>query len=217
MSNPSRRKTILITAGPTIEPLDPVRYLSNYSTGTMGYELAKAARKRGHKVILVSGPTTLKPPKGVQFIAVNTALEMKRAALRYFKKSDCAIMTAAVSDFRPMAKSGKKIKKSSKKILFLKLKRNPDILSALARAKGRRILAGYSLETERALENAKGKMLSKDLDLIVVNKIGKRLDPFGLGAKDIAIIDRSGTVKRVEDSSKAKIANILLDKLKTLW
>ena len=104
------KKTILITAGPTIEPIDPVRYISNYSTGEMGYELAEAAKRRGHKVILISGPTSLKKPQGIKFILVNTALEMKKAVSKFFVAADCIIMTAAVADFRPSTFSAKKLK-----------------------------------------------------------------------------------------------------------
>ncbi len=217
MPEPSPRKTILITAGPTIEPIDPIRYLSNYSTGRMGYELAKAAKGKGHKVILISGPTGLSAPKGVRFIPVKTAVDMKRATFRFFKGADCAVMTAAVSDFRPVSFCKSKIKKVSKKALSLKLKRNPDILSGLARIKGKRILVGYSLETDRPIENAKKKLSSKKLDIIVVNRTGKGSDPFGPGAKDIAIIDRKGRINKLKGASKARIAYILLDKLQALW
>ena len=217
MPEPSPRKTILITAGPTIEPIDPIRYLSNYSTGRMGYELAKAAERKGHKVILISGPTGLLVPKGVRFIPVKTAVDMKRAVFRFFKGADCAVMAAAVSDFRPVSFRKSKIKKLSKKALSLKLKRNPDILSRLAKIKGKRILVGYSLETDRPIENAKKKLRSKKLDIIVVNKVGKGRDPCGPGAKDIAIIDREGRIKKLRGASKARIAHILLDKLQTLW
>ena len=211
MPKPSARKTILITAGPTIEPLDPVRYLSNYSTGRMGYEIAKAAKKRGYKVILVSGPTSIKPPKGIRFVPVRTAVEMKRAAFKFFKGADCVIMAAAVSDFRPARFCRKKIKKLSKKALSLRLKRNPDILSGLGRIKGRRLLVGYSLETDSPVKNAKKKLISKNLDLIVANPAGRGLDPFGPGAKDIAIIDRKGNIKTLKGVSKARIARSLLD------
>ena len=216
MPKPSGTKTILITSGPTIEPLDPVRYLSNYSTGKMGHELAKTARKMGYRVIFISGPTTLGAPKGVKLIPVKTAVEMKKAVLKSFARADCAIMAAAVSDFRPVFRKNK-IKKGSKQAFSLRLKRNPDILSELARVKGRRLLAGYSLETERPVENAKRKLKAKKLDVIVVNRAGKGCDPFGPGAKDAAIIDRTGFITRLKGVSKARIAQILLDKLKTLW
>jgi phosphopantothenoylcysteine decarboxylase/phosphopantothenate--cysteine ligase len=208
---PTPKKTILITAGPTIEPIDPIRYISNYSTGVMGFELAKAAKMRGHKVILISGPVSLSPPKGVRFVAAKTALDMRREVLKFYKRADCVIMAAAVSDFRPASPSKKKIKKRSKKTFSLRLKRNPDILSELGRRKGKRVLIGYSLETERPVENAKKKLKSKNLDAIAVNRTGNKIDPFGAGAKDIAIIDRKGHVKTLRDISKAKIASHLIN------
>ncbi len=217
MTKPTRKKTILITAGPTIEPIDPIRYLSNYSTGRMGYELAKAAKQKGHRVILISGPTRLSPPKGVRLVPVKTARNMKKEVFKFFKGTDCVIMAAAVSDFRPVVRSKSKIKKLSRESFSLKLKRNPDILSGLARIKGRRILVGYSLETDNPIKNAKKKLKSKNLDIIVVNQAGKRVDPFGPGAKDIAIIDNRNNIKKLKSASKARIAYILLDKLETLW
>lgn len=217
MPEPSPRKTILITAGPTIEPIDPIRYLSNYSTGRMGYELAKAAERKGHKVILISGPAAFSAPRGVRFIPVKTAVDMKRAVFKFFKHADCAVMAAAVSDFRPASFRKSKIKKLSKETFSLRLKRNPDILSGLAKIKGKRILVGYSLETDRPIENAKKKLSLKKLDIIVVNKVGKGRDPFGSGAKDIAIISREGCTKKLRGASKNRIAHILLDKLEILW
>lgn len=213
MLNPSKKKTILITAGPTIEPIDPVRYLSNYSTARMGFELARAAKKRNYRVILISGPTALTPPKGVRYILIKTALEMRRETFKFFKRADGVVMTAAVSDFRPAAVRKSKIKKLSRQTLSLKLKRNPDILAGLARIKGKRVLIGCSLETERPVENARKKLKSKRLDMIVVNKIGNKSNPFGPGAKDIAIIDRKGSIKTLRGASKAKIARLLLNRM----
>ena len=208
---PKPKKTILITAGPTIEPIDPIRYLSNYSTGKMGLELAKAAKKRNYRVILISGPTHLTIPKGVRFILIKTALDMRKELFRFFKHADCVVMAAAVSDFRPAAFSAEKIKKFSKRAFSLKLRRNPDILTSLGRKKEGRILVGYSLETARPIENAKKKLKLKNLDIIVANRISKRLNPFGLGAKDISIIDRKGNIQKLRGVSKAKIASYLLD------
>ena len=136
---------------------------------------------------------------------------MKKAVSRFFKRADCVIMAAAVADFRPVSFSSRKVKKSSKKNLFLKLKRNPDILSELGMRKERRILVGYSLETDRPVKNAKKKLKSKNLDIIVANKSGNKSNPFGTGAKDIAIIQRKGCIKRLKNASKATIAHILLD------
>jgi len=215
------QKTFLITAGPTIEPIDPVRYISNYSTGEMGYAIAKAAKNKGHKVILVSGPTRLQPPKGVKFIPVKTALEMRKAVLGAFGRADCVIMTAAVSDFRPAAFSGKKLKKGAKKECILRLVRNPDILSELGRVrrrrKGRKIIVGYSLETDNHIENAGKKMKLKNMDMVVINKAGRRADPFGPGNKDFTVILRKGAAFTLKGLSKQKISGILLDKINTLW
>ncbi|MDD5680887.1 MAG: phosphopantothenoylcysteine decarboxylase [Candidatus Omnitrophica bacterium] len=218
---PYQKKTFLITAGPTIEPIDPVRYISNYSTGEMGYELAKAAKKKGHKVILISGPTSLKRPKGVKFIPVITALDMKRAVSEYFRSADCVIMTAAVADFRPAVFSGKKLKKTSKKEYILRLVRNPDILSELGgvcrrQGKSRKIIVGYSLDTDNHIANAKRKMTSKHLDIIVVNRAGKTAHPFGSGKKDVTIISKEGATLVLKGTSKQKISHILLDKIDIL-
>jgi len=209
-------KTILITAGPTVEPLDPVRFLSNYSTGEMGFELARAAKKRNYRVVLISGPTPLAPPAGVRFIRVKRALDMKREVFKAFRNADCVVMAAAVSDFRPVLASKRKIKKSSRKIVYLKLKRNPDILAAMGRKKGDHLLVGFSLETDKPIEHAKKKLKSKNLDMIVVSKAGKGLDPFGPGAKDVVIIDRSGKIKPVKGASKNRIARLVLDHIEAL-
>ena len=138
---------------------------------------------------------------------------MKREVLKFFKRADCVVMAAAVSDFRPASTSKKKIKKLSKETFSLKLKRNPDILRELAKKGDEQILVGYSLETERPIENAKKKLKSKDLDIMVVNKAMGKSDPFGAGAKDIAIIERCGEMNVLRGVSKAKIARLLLDKI----
>ncbi len=223
----SRRKTILITAGPTVEPIDPVRYISNYSTGEMGYALAKAAKGKGYKVILISGPVFLDRPKGVKFIPVKTVLEMRKAVLKFFRQADCVIMTAAVADFRPAKFSSEKIKKEAKKEYFLRLVRNPDILSELGRICRERtrlrrencskILFGYSLETDNNIRNARDKMKSKNLDIVVMNKAGKRSNPFGGGRKNSVIIFRKDKLLALKAVSKQKISHILLDKINTLW
>ena len=216
MPNPAKnpsRKTILVTAGPTIEPIDPVRYLSNYSTGQMGHEVARMAKKKGYKVILISGPTSLKAPRGVTFIPVKTAIDMRRAVFKVLKNASCVVMSAAVSDFRPVAFSGKKIKKSRKGGFSLRLKRNPDILLEIGRRKAGRVLVGYSLETDNIIKNAKKKLREKHLDIIVVNKAGHGASPFGCGLKDIIIIEKNGRIKRLKNASKAKIAAYLVTKI----
>ena len=217
MAKPSNRKTILITAGPTIEPIDPVRFISNYSTGEMGYALAAAAKRRGNRVVLVSGPTALSKPGGVKFVPVVTALEMKAAVERYFKAADCVIMTAAVADFRPAGFSGKKVKKKDKKRYILRLSRNPDILAALGRRKGSKILVGFSLETDDCIKNAKAKLKAKNLDIVVANNADKKRAPFGKGMKDFILLCRKSPALVLKAVSKQKISHILLDKIDILW
>lgn len=221
------KKTILITAGSTVEPIDPVRYISNYSTGKMGYALAEAAKRKGYKVILVSGPVSLDRPKGIKFVPVKTALEMRKAVLKFFRLADCVIMAAAVADFRPAKVSLRKIKKGIRKEYFLRLVRNPDILSELGkicrkrarlrRKKGSKILVGYSLETDNNMRNARDKMRSKNLDFVVMNKAGPRSNPFGGGGKSFIIISRKGGPLALKAVSKQRISHILLDKISALW
>jgi len=207
------KPTILITAGPTVEPIDPIRYLSNYSTGIMGYEVAKEARKRGFRVILISGPTSLRPPRGITFVSVKTARDMKRAVSRYFQKADSVVMAAAVSDFRPSVFRKGKIKKEGRKTLSLRLKRNPDILAGLGRRKGKRVLVGYSLQTDRTLCRAAEKLRKKRLDIIVVNTCGNGAFPFGESTTDVTILDKNGASIPLKGVRKSVVARVLLDKI----
>jgi len=200
---------ILITAGPTKEFIDPVRFISNSSTGFFGYEIAKAAIRRGHKVTLISGPTSLIAPKKVKFVPVITALEMRAAVNRFYPSSECLIMTAAVADYRPDAPVGKKIKKT-KNQLTVRLKKNPDILLEAGKKKGRRILAGFALETENLIANAKEKLKRKNLDFIVAAPLQGKNDPFGNKKARFVIIDRCGKVKNVA-CAKQKLSNIIID------
>lgn len=206
---------ILITAGPTREFIDPVRFISNLSTGFFGYGIAEFARKRGHKVILISGPTQLTPPKGVKFIVVLTALEMKSAVEKFFPSSDCLIMTAAVADYRPVNFFPDKIKKRGERLL-IKLRRNPDILFAAGRNKKDRILAGFALETKDIIANAKEKLESKNLDFIVAAKLGAESSPFGDRKADFIIIDKNGTTRKIT-ARKALLSRIIVDKIERIW
>lgn len=167
--------TYLITAGPTREPLDPVRYISNHSSGKMGYAIAEAAAKKGNRVILISGPTEIDVPGGVDFIPVKTAVEMAEAVGYWISKAQVAIMTAAVSDYRAKEVSPQKIKKQEGvDELTLQLVKNPDIL-AEARTKHnfQGFLVGFAAETENLLENAKAKLARKGCDLILANDVSK--------------------------------------------
>lgn len=205
---------ILITAGPTREFIDPVRFISNSSTGFFGYELAKAAVRRDHKVTLISGPTPFTPPKGVKFISILTALEMRTAVNKLYPSSDCLIMSAAVADYRPVAPVGKKIKKT-KEILTIQLKKNPDILLEAGKKKAKRILVGFAIETESLIANAKEKLRRKNLDFIVAASLRGKNNPFGDKKAHFVIIDRCGKVKNVA-CDKRKLSNIIIDNAESI-
>jgi len=208
-----KKLNILVTAGPTREPLDPVRFISNYSTGFLGYTIAKEARKRGHRVVLVSGPTALAKPAGLRVIDVQTAHQMQRALNQKFSWCDCLIMTAAVCDFRPAAQAKRKIKHSGKKGITLRLRQNPDILRGLGRKKGKRVLVGVALETEGLKKNAQRKLTEKRLDLIVATPIRTRSYPFGAASMDTTIINKHGRVRYLKAAKKPYLARILLDSI----
>lgn len=161
---------MLITAGPTVEPLDPVRFLSNRSSGRLGYALARVARDRGARVTLVSGPTNLPPPRGVRTIAVGTARQMLCACRQAAPRADVMLMCAAVADYRPRTQRRHKIKKRGARTLQLTLVPNPDILASLGRRKRRgQVLVGFALETRNVLRHARKKLRAKRCDLIVAN------------------------------------------------
>lgn len=204
---------ILITAGPTREPIDPVRFISNYSTGKMGYSIAKAASKRGAEVTLVSGPTNLSPPKGVKLIKINTTLEMHKAVMDNYKNQNIIIKTAAVADYRLETVSKGKIKKSEGD-LNLTLVRNPDILQKLGKIKEDIILIGFAAESDNLIENAKSKVLRKNLDFIVANDITEEGAGFGADTNIVTIIDKYDNIQKIEKSSKLNIADSVLDKAK---
>lgn len=204
-----RLKRLLITAGPTREMLDPVRFLSNLSTGEMGYALAKVAAVRGYRVSLVSGPTNLLPPKGVKFYPVTSALQMKKICTKLFPQHDGLIMSAAVCDFMPATIDRHKI--PSAKGLTLKLKRTPDILASLAKRKGSRVVIGFCLETQSLIHRASEKLAKKKLDGIVANFYDpKGHIPFGKRRVEVHLIDATGKVLSMRDRSKIQIARILL-------
>jgi len=206
------RFSILITAGPTREHLDPIRFLSNPSTGKMGFELARAAIKKKHKVVLVSGPTYLSPPAGIKFVPIVSGLEMKKAVEKYFPRCDCLIMAAAVSDYCPKRVFHKKIKKTSL-LQTVELKPVSDILLAAGKQKGGRILVGFALETENLLKNALKKLKTKNLDIIVANRLSPKTSPFGDKPTSVIILDKEGRGERFNGLTKREIAQILLNKL----
>jgi phosphopantothenoylcysteine decarboxylase/phosphopantothenate--cysteine ligase len=202
-------KKILITAGPTREPLDPVRFLSNYSTGKMGYSLARAASHRGADVTLVSGPTNLKPPVGVTTYYIETALELAKKVNELIFESDIVIMTAAVADFRPTEFQEKKIKKGYLDYLSLEFRANPDILANLGKSKKEgQLLVGFAAESEDLLENARNKLIKKNLDIIIANHISG----FSSDENEITVITED-YIEEVPRMKKSELANIILDKI----
>ena len=209
---------ILVTAGPTVEPIDPVRYITNRSSGKMGYALAGAARRRGADVILVSGPTGLKPPVDVTLRQVKTTEEMKRAVLNGSEQYDVIIKAAAVSDYRPREKAAQKIKKQ-KEIQSIELVRNPDILSELGNKRGnsRSILVGFSAETEDLLANATEKLRKKNLDMIVANDVSREDAGFESDTNLVKIIYRDGDMEEFPLMAKEEVADQLLGRIKELW
>jgi phosphopantothenoylcysteine decarboxylase/phosphopantothenate--cysteine ligase len=202
-------RTVLVTAGPTQEPLDTVRFFSNPSSGKMGYAIAQAARERGAEVILVSGPTNLMPPQGIQFCQIRTALEMHEAVFRAYEKVDIVIKAAAVSDYRPKHAVPYKIKKTDE-AQVVELVRNPDILAELGQCKGKRILIGFAAETEDLLANAQKKVQAKNLDMIIANDVGRSEIGFGSDDNKIIILHADGRVEDLPQMSKQKLAHEIL-------
>jgi phosphopantothenoylcysteine decarboxylase/phosphopantothenate--cysteine ligase len=203
-------ETLLITAGPTREKIDPVRYLTNRSSGRMGFALAEAALRRGARVLLVSGPTSLTPPGAAEVTRVESAEEMRDAVLRLLPLATAVIKTAAVSDYRPKAAVGQKIK--GKGSMTLDLEATPDILKELVRNKGAQIIVGFAAETENALENARQKLVSKNLDAIVVNDVSREGVGFDSDRNAVTIISRDEVVE-VPETTKSEVAQRVLDQL----
>lgn len=201
-------ETVLVTAGPTQEPLDPVRYLSNRSSGKMGFAIAHAARERGARVMLVSGPTSLPTPRGVERADVTTAEEMYHAVLERLDAATVLIMAAAVADYRPSTHTSHKMKKQE--TLTIELLRNPDILAEAGRHKGSQILVGFAAETEDLLTNAREKLQKKHLDLIVANDI--RVGFAGETTR-VIMLDREGRVEELPELTKREVGDRILDRV----
>ena len=205
----------LITAGPTIEYIDPVRIVSNRSTGKMGYALTRAAWRRGAEVTLVSGPTHLDPPKGIEVITVKTAEEMREAVLHNYRNKDVVIKAAAVSDYRPIRKAQEKEKKKGSPIT-VEMIPTPDILAELGKDKGDITLVGFAAETTDHVANAMDKIRKKNLDLIVVNDVSGEDRGFAADSNEVNMIDREGNQEAVPLMSKEDVADRILDKIKGL-
>jgi phosphopantothenoylcysteine decarboxylase / phosphopantothenate---cysteine ligase len=202
---------IVITAGPTQEPIDPVRFITNPSSGKMGYALATMARRRGAEVTLITGPVSFPPPRrDIQWVPVRSAEEMREAVFSHLGGSSVVIKAAAVSDYRPKVTSEKKIKKGSSDYI-LALERTKDILEELGKKKGNRILVGFAAETEDVVANAKKKLLEKNLDFIVVNDVTKPGAGFGSDTNQVKILYPSGQVKDLPLMTKEEVSQFILD------
>jgi len=205
-------KKILITAGPTREPIDPVRFVSNPSSGKMGFEVARTAEHRGAKVTLITGPTNLLDPNNVAVIRVNTAKDMALAVFDNFEHSDIIIKTAAVSDYRPKDNAEQKLKKE-KNELVLPLVKTQDILKEIGRNKKEQILVGFAAETEQLERYAEQKLVEKNLDIIVGNIVGHPDSGFGADTNTVTLFYKDGTKENLSNMPKDEVANLLLDRI----
>jgi len=205
-------QSVLVTAGPTCEDLDPVRYLTNRSSGKMGYAVAEAAALRGAKVLLVTGPTALETPAGVERINVRTAEEMHRAVLDSFERCTLAILAAAVADYRPVEKHPEKIKKS-RESLTVSLEPTADILAEVAKIKGDRIIVGFAAETDHVAENARKKLTAKNADLIVANDVTAEGAGFDSDTNVVTIFSRDGRDLALPKMRKSEVARRILDEV----
>jgi phosphopantothenoylcysteine decarboxylase/phosphopantothenate--cysteine ligase len=205
-------ETVLVTAGPTCEDIDPVRFLTNRSSGKMGYAVAAAAAKRGAKVLLVSGPTALETPQGVERVDVRSAQQMQHAVQARFPGSTIAIFAAAVADYRPAEKAGQKIKRGDDP-LTLRLEPNVDILASVARAKGDRLLVGFAAETENVAENARKKLIQKNTDMMVANDVNAEGAGFDVDTNIVTLFSRDGRDLPLPRLTKSEVAQRILDEV----
>ena len=204
---------ILVTAGPTLEPIDPVRYVTNRSTGRMGFALAKMARRRGAEVTLITGPNYLSLPRSdIPQTVVASAQGMRDAVIEHYDDCHIVIMAAAVADFRPKSTLEEKIKKQDGTYI-LELEKNPDILKELGDNKNNHLLVGFAAETSELLENAQAKLREKNLDLIVANDVTQPGAGFGVDTNIVKILDARGRVRKLPLMSKDEVANIILDQV----
>ncbi|NLL82238.1 MAG: bifunctional phosphopantothenoylcysteine decarboxylase/phosphopantothenate--cysteine ligase CoaBC [Tissierellia bacterium] len=207
-------KKVVITAGPTIEAIDPVRYITNHSSGKMGYSLAKEAKNRGADVILISGPTNLEPPDGVEIIKINTTEEMFEAVGKHFEDCDVLIKSAAPSDYKPLSVSPNKIKKgNNKEELEIKLIRNPDIAQYYGKYKNKQIMVGFAAETDNLLQYANEKLKSKNFDFIVANDVTEPGAGFKYDTNIATFIDNKGNIDKYPLMEKSLLSTLILDKI----
>ena len=209
-------KSIIVTAGPTVESIDPMRYITNRSTGKMGYSIAKEAIERGADVTLITGPTNLTPPQNLKkLVKIESAKDMYEAVLANLDENDVVIKSAAVADYKPKNYSNKKIKKSDDD-LVIELDRNKDIAQEIGKIKNNKILVGFAAETNDLIENASLKIKKKNLDFIVANDLTKEGAGFGVDTNIVKIIDKEGNITEYPKMKKEEVANIILDKIKEL-
>ena len=209
-------RKVLVTAGPTVEDIDPVRFIGNRSTGKMGYALAQRARERGARVWLVAGPTDLAPPAGVRHTAVRSTLEMQAAVDELFAGMDGVVMAAAVADYRVRQVAGQKMKRGEGSRV-IELVENPDIAAGLGRRKQNQVLVAFAAETEPGLARAREKLEKKNCDLIVLNDVGREDAGFGSDTNVVTLIDAGGKVEELPKMSKLAVADRVLDRLGELW
>jgi phosphopantothenoylcysteine decarboxylase/phosphopantothenate--cysteine ligase len=208
---------VLVTAGPTAEPIDPVRVITNRSSGRMGFALAEEAARRGAEVLLIAGPVALATPHGVERIDVRTAEEMRRAVLDALPRATIVIKSAAVSDYRPAAPAGQKLKREGRETLSLELVQNPDILAEVSARKGSRIVVGFGAETERIEEHARAKLARKGCDLLVVNDVSRPDIGFEVELNEVRVFGpQSDDVVHVPRATKAEVAARILDRIAEL-
>ena len=209
-------KSIIVTAGPTVESIDPMRYITNRSTGKMGYSIAKEAIERGADVTLITGPTNLTPPQNLKkLVKIESAKDMYEAVLANLDENDVVIKSAAVADYKPKNYSNKKIKKSDDD-LVIELDRNKDIAQEIGKIKNNKILVGFAAETNDLIENASLKIKKKNLDFIVANDLTKEGAGFGVDTNIVKIIYKEGNITEYPKMKKEEVANIILDKIKEL-
>ena len=216
LAGPLAGRHVVVTAGPTVEPLDPVRALTNHSSGKMGFALAVAARDAGARVTLVHGPVALTPPPGVEAIAVTTARSMGAALKKAARDADAVLMAAAVADWRPASVAAHKLKKGDARALTLTLVPNPDLLATLPRRPGMKVV-GFAVETERELEGARRKLAAKNCDLLVLNNPTKPGSEFGGDTNEITILDRKGEAERLPLLGKDQAAARIVARLAALF
>jgi phosphopantothenoylcysteine decarboxylase / phosphopantothenate---cysteine ligase len=212
---PLQGKTVVVTAGPTREKIDPVRFISNHSTGKMGYALAEEAKKQGAEVILVSGPVQLSAPSGIELVNVESADEMYHAVLNYFDQADVVIKTAAVADYRPKITYDHKVKKQAGDS-SIELERTKDILLELGKRKKKQVLIGFAAETENVEEYARKKLSSKNADMIVANNVKTEGAGFGTDTNIVTLFKKSGSVTEVPLMSKSAVAKKIIEEVTSL-